>query len=376
MWKKFKQARSANELFNQASEQWRRRQRFMVKGDEESERGACAEVIRLCQLSIQTDERMGDAYVLLANVLTVAASHGPGRSDQERYEFLQSRASAVIHFWYTLPHRGYPITKNTAIGERLWGIMVDDISQDKSLFEDAAIALMESYRDNLATETTSPESFEEIKGIILRAVSTPEPDQPELQEPIEETLPPEILNFLVEVARKAVQEERRREQITTDRFSRIEVEIDKLKDIVDSRRVDAGMQVLERFKQAHDESDLRQAIGWLTWLFILELHRERIIPDSDLREEDTAKHWKVLADLLKTTVSEARQAGDSDTLLLAVGFCEWAGLSAHCDEILRVVYDRVGKQAVDSRLRDLERQPRMMAESLLVSRLQRHLGKS
>lgn len=169
-WKRFGRAQSAGKLFNQANEHWHRRQRLLRDGDDEGARKACLETIRLCQLSIQGDERMGDAYVLLANALTVAASHDPGHSDQERYEFLQSRAAAVIHLWYTLPHRGYPTTKinNTAIGERLWRIMVDDISQDKSLPEDATVALVESYRDNLAAETTSPDSFEKIQELIRR----------------------------------------------------------------------------------------------------------------------------------------------------------------------------------------------------------------
>lgn len=373
-WKKFKQAQSANELFNQASEQWRRRQRFMGEGDEERERAACVEVMRLCQLSIQADERMGDAYVLLANALTVAASHGSGRLDKERYEFLQSRAAAIIHFWYTLPHREYPITKNTAIGERLWRIMVDDISQDKSLSKDAVIELIESYRDSLSGEAISPGSFEKIRGMILGTVSTPEPDRWELREPLEETLPPEIWNFLVEIAHKGVKEERRRGQTRDDRFYRIETEIEKLEDIVDSRRIDASTQLIERIKQAYEDKDFRQTIGWLTWLFILGEHRDRIMPQSD-SEEDKAKLWKVRGEMLRATISAANQAQDYDALLLAVGFCEWAGLLKQVDEIMRVIYDQIGEQAANNRILEIKRNPRMMSESLLVNRLQRHLEK-
>jgi len=163
-WKRFGQARSAGKLFNEATKHWvKMRSYFFV--DEAKVCTELSEVIRLCQLSIERDERMGDAYVLLANALTSAASHGLGRSDQERYEFLQSRAAAVIHFWYTLPHRGYPITKRntTVIGERLWRIMVDDISQDKSLPKNAVLTLMDSWRDSLATDTISLGSFQHIQ---------------------------------------------------------------------------------------------------------------------------------------------------------------------------------------------------------------------
>lgn len=378
-WKKFRSALSAGKLFNQANGHWRRRQRFLLAGDDEGARQACIELVRLCQLAIQGDERMGDAYVLLANALTVAASHSPRHSDEERYEFLQSRAAAVIHLWYTLPHRGYPITKKTGteIGERLWRIMVDDISQDKSLSKDAAIALIESYRDSLAAETTSPGSFEKIRGMILRTASTPEPNRWKLREPLEQTLPPEIWDFLVKILHKAEERESHKEQVTTERFSHIQAQLDKLRDFVDDNPpiFHAKMEVLDRFKQAYDENDFRQAIGWLTWLNIVEIHRESIIPDS-ASKEDIAKHWKPLIEMLRTTTNKAREAEEWDTLLLAVGFCEWVGLSEWGDEILRVMYDRIGKQGVESRLRHIDRQPRMLAEGRLVHCLQRHLAKS
>ena len=205
-WKKFGQAQSANKLFNQASDHWRRRQQFLLQKDEAGAEQACLEVIRLCQLSIQSDEKMGDAYVLLSNALSVAASHTSGPSDPERYEFLQSRAAAVIHFWYSLPHRDYPITKNTAHGERLWRILVDEVRRDKSLPSDnATIAVMESYRDNLAAETILPDSFDKIKAIIVRNRGT-RTEQPKKWQPLEEvSLPLETFEFLAKILRKVVQ---------------------------------------------------------------------------------------------------------------------------------------------------------------------------
>jgi len=366
-WKKFGQAQSANKLFNQASDHWRRRQQSLLQKDEAGAEQACLEVIRLCQLSIQSDEKMGDAYVLLSNALSVAASHTSMPSDPERYEFLQSRAAAVIHLWHSLPHRGYPITKNTAHGERLWRIIVDDLTRDKSLSEDAVIALMESYRDSLAAETILPDSFDKIKAIIVRNRGT-RTEQPKEWQPLEEvSLPLETFEFLAKILRKVVQAKSSEEQVQTDRFSHIEVMVDELQD--HTRIFDTGTQLLTRVQQAHHDNDLRQAIGWLAWFFILRIYSERYLPDSDMKEEEMRKHYKAAVEPLRTTINVAHKAKQCDALLLAAGLCDWVGLSKWSDQILGIVGDEIGKQAIADRLLNIKRQPRMLVEHVLVDRL-------
>lgn len=379
-WKKFGQAQSANKLFNQASDHWRRRQQFLLQKDEAGAEQACLEVIRLCQLSIQSDEKMGDAYVLLSNALSVAASHTSGPLDPERYKFLQSRAAAVIHFWYSLPHRDYPITKNTSHGERLWRILVDEVRRDMSLPSDnATIAVMESYRDNLAAETILPDSFEKIKTMIVRTTETLKVEQPKEWEPLEEvSLSPETWHFLVEAARKNVGAKSRtmqKMQDMQDTSSRIEAISAKLQNLQDFERdspriFEASTELLERIRQAHADNDLREAIGWIAWLHILQTYSQSITPDNS----NTDKKWEVLSRLLTATMSKARQEKDYDTLLLVVGFYEWYGLSELGDELLRFMYDEIGKPEVLKRLAGIEQQPLMQVESLLVNRLHRHLG--
>ena len=73
-WKRVGESRSAGRLFNQASDHWRRHQQFLLQEDEASAEQACLEVI--CQLSIKSDEKMGDAYVLLSNALSVNKTKG------------------------------------------------------------------------------------------------------------------------------------------------------------------------------------------------------------------------------------------------------------------------------------------------------------
>jgi hypothetical protein len=374
-WKKFGETRSARRLFNQAADHWRRRQ-FLLKEDEAGAEQACLEVIRLCQLSIQSDEKMGDAYVLLSNALSVAASHTYVPSDLERYEFLQTRAAAVIHFWYTLPHRGYPITKDKTHGERLWRIIFDEVRRDKSLpSEDAATKLMESYRDSLAAEAILPDSFGKIKSIIARTTPKPKVEQPAQQVSLEALLLPlETFNFLVEILPKALQMESRKEEASTDRLSRIREATEKLEYFGrDSyKAVDASILLLDLIKKNLHDKDLRQSIGWLTWLFILQIYRGRYMAGS-YTEEEINKQYEIPVEPLRITINVARQAKDYDALLLAAGLCDWIGLSKWSDQILGIVGDEIGKQAIADRLANIKRRPQMLTEDLLIHQLERYL---
>ena len=167
-WKRFGQAQQASKLFKQANEYWQQHEHFPLEGDERSADETCIEVIRLCQLSIQKDRRTADAYVLLATALLSTASQFSRHQNRDHYEFLLSRAAAVIQQWYSLPYKGNLVSEDTAaIGERLWRITVDQIMQDKKLSESDTLALMYSYRNELAANTVSPASFPEIQKVIM-----------------------------------------------------------------------------------------------------------------------------------------------------------------------------------------------------------------
>jgi len=348
-------------FFNQASEQWRRRQRFLLQGEEERAAEAAAEVVRLCQLALSASQRNGDAYVLLANALLSASFAGPGRSDPQRYEFLQARAAAVIHLWYSLPHRGYPITKsaNRAIGERMWRIAVDEIGHSRSLSsERAAIALMDSYRDTLAASVLSQASFQDIEGMILRAHSAPESHM-EQQPFLEETLPPEVLAFLATVVIKRVlPNESEANDKTTDALTDIPQVLKE-----PERALRAEGEVLRRLREALHHSDFRQAVGWVTWLIILDLYKYSCFPDEPARPRETSAEGSV--QLLRPTWVEARRAGDWDAVLLAAALCEWLGLSDWREEFLGSARTQLAEQAVARRVQDIEQNPQMVVERLL-----------
>ena len=127
--------------------------------------------------------------MLLANALSVSAldvlrvdsaaflryMRGPKLPAQQlirpnRYESLLSRAAAVIHFWYSLPYRSYPSTKNVDTAERLWESILDKAMYYTKIDEDAAMTLMASYRERLAADTVSPASFPDLEKLITGTV--------------------------------------------------------------------------------------------------------------------------------------------------------------------------------------------------------------
>jgi hypothetical protein len=176
-WKKIGQVHSASKLFTQANEYWQRRKSLLLQQDDNGAKQSCAEVIRLCQLALQSDKQMGNAYILLANALLSEASELSKSTYPEKYEFLFMRGVAVIQQWYSLPHRGYPITKNPEIGEWLWKTTLDQLMQDKRFPENEAIKRMNLYRDNHALNTMSPTSYPEIQKIVLGDKPLPKKEQ-------------------------------------------------------------------------------------------------------------------------------------------------------------------------------------------------------
>jgi len=192
----------------------------------------------------------------------------------------------------------------------------------------------------------------------------------ELQEPLERKLSSETQLLLIKISVKGIEGHSGKEQVTTDRFSHIQAQLDKLRDFVDDNPpiYHAKMEILEQFKQAHNNNDLRQAIGWLAWLFRLESYRQKLMPSAS--EEDQIRHWEPFFRLLTDAMNRAQQAEDWDMLLLAIGLCDLLGLTEASERKLRLVYDQIGEWAVVSRYLEIKRKPRMEIEPLLVTCLQ------
>ncbi len=363
----------SGKLFNQANEQWQRRQHFLLEGNDEKAREACVEVVRLCQQTLSINTKEGDAYVLLANALISSAYKWNTPSTREMYEVLSSRAAAVIHLWYCLPHRGYPITKNKAIGDRLWKIILDQLMHEKALNENAATNLMHLYKDNLATETISPNSFMKIREIMLNTAERQEYIQSEpYRQLLEETLQPETWGFLVNIIQKATQGELHEKYVATDPLSRVQATVEKLKDFSLIRQI--SMELFELWTKAYDNNDLRQALGWITWHLILDNYEKTIIPELSSETGKIANGAKSLFEAVTAITAKAIQLKQWDTVLLTVGICEWARMQGSRDELLKILNNKVSKEEIYRRLANLEREPRMAIDHFLIHYSQRALG--
>ncbi len=363
----------SEKLFNQANEHWHRHQSFLLDGNDERATEACVEVVRLCQQAISASPKNGDAYVLLANALISGAYRCNLPLDQKRYEFLLTRAAAVIHFWYCLPHRGYPITRNKEIGERLWRSILEQLMYDKALTENPVIALMSSYKDNFAAEAISPSSFLQIREIVLQTVKMQEPVQSELQQQLlEKDLQPETWDFLASIVSKAFQGEPIEGFAPADPRTRLQATADKLWDFSSIRRT--STELLERWEQAYKNNDFRQAIGWITWHIILNSYEKIRIPELSAEVDKTMDQTKLLFEATAAITSKAVHLKDWDTLLLSIGICEWAKMQGSRDELLQILYDKVSKEEIYRRLSNIEHQPRMAIERFLVLYLQHYLG--
>lgn len=370
--KRFKQAHDAGRYFNQANEYWREAKQHVLEGNQESADKSLVEVIRFCQLAIESDERMGDAYILLANALMNIAKEVSERAEASEREFLLLRGAAVIHFWHSLPYRNYPISKNAKIGEQLWRTAVQGLSHNKSLSESDTLSLLDSYRDSLAAEITSPKSFEEIKGIILGTASTAETERHWLQEPLEGTLSPETRHFITKILPEVIQIRADKEQFPTVRG----YGLDKLTDSLNYEgKIDiAYIEIMERIQKAFHNNDFREVTGWMGWVFQLLILREQLILVPDSRGKLMTERWNFFGSLLKTAVHRARQVEDWHGLLIAIGLWELVGVPEKRDEILQFLYDRIGKEGIESRLWEIERRPQMLIEDTIVNRIQRYLG--
>ena len=205
-FERFGKTRAAGRYFNEANKYWRIAEQPFKTKDEFALVHNLIEVIRNCQLALAEDNNYGDAYVLLADALLLAGVSDPIKADKERSWYLVTRAAAVIYTWYTLPNRNYPITKNVRQGEKLFQTILNIVNAGELEAEKDPMKLINSYCEQYAGNTISPEGLEEISDVLLNrsyqrdTEYTRTPNQtPTNYQWLEETLLPPHYDFLTKV---------------------------------------------------------------------------------------------------------------------------------------------------------------------------------
>jgi len=180
---------------------------------------------------------------------------------------------------------------------------------------------------------------------------------------LEAALPPRIYDFLVEIFQRCM--ERRSDVVAAlDGLEKSSI-VDKLLDMILVN--EAYAEIAEREAKSFEGGDFRQVLGWRTWLFLLASYRHMITPAE--RPESASKLKEYLASqsgILGSIVTGAHKAGDWDTLLVTVGFCQWTGWRKWRDELLPIVFDQINEKEIVDRLRRMEQHPLLLIERLLL----------
>jgi len=378
--KRFDKARTAGRYFNKANEYWKRAERPFKTKEELTLANNLIEVIRNCQLALAEDENYGDAYVLLANALLLAGISDPIKADKERSWYLVTRAAAVIYAWYTLPNRAYPITKNLRQGEELFRSILDIVNAGELQAKKDPMKLINSYREQYAKDTVSQKGLEEISAVLLNrsylkgAEHTRTPNQiPTNYQWLEETLLPPHYHFflarvilrlssassLPHVNQRAARWERIRE-ITEDMHDSLLI-------------LRAVEEILNRMRDAYEQKDWRQMLGWLADIRCIDNYRRNKPGYDEAGMEKLEKNW---AEFFAPTINGARRAKDIDTMLLAIGFSHGLGIDDVATKLLEEVRNEVGGGDMMFRMQKISENPIMMHEESTISKTREFINEN
>ncbi|HEY4711329.1 MAG TPA: hypothetical protein VIH69_01410 [Dehalococcoidia bacterium] len=354
---RFGKTRSAGRYFNEANKYWKNAERpFKIK-DEFALVQNLIEVIRNCQLALAEDENYGDAYVLLANALLLAGISEPIKASKERSWYLVTRAASVIYAWYTLPNRDYPITKNVRQGENLFRTILDIVNAGELEASKYPMKLMNSYREQYADNTISPGGLEDICDVLL---NRPVPNYQWL----EETLLPAHWSFFVKVlhgpsgaSSLPYLSER------TARWARIREITDDMQDTLMGSA--AAEEILCRARDAYEQKNWRQMLGWLADIRIINDYRRKKLGYDQASMERLERIW---GELFAPTINEARGAKDVDTMLLAIGHIHSLGMDELATKLLGEVRSEVSERDMMFRMQRISENPIMMHEEWAINK--------
>ena len=378
IFKRFGKAHTAGTYFNEANKYWKRAEQPFKAKDEFALANNLIEVIRNCQLAIAEDENYGDAYVLLADALLLAGVSDPIKADKERSWYLVTRTAAVIYTWYTLPNRDYPITKNVRQGEKLFQTILDIVNAGELEVKKDPMKLINSYREQYANNTISPEGLEEISDILLNrsyqrdTEYTRTPNQtPSNYQWLEGTLLPDHFDLLTKVIHRlsGATSSLRSDQRPT--IARIQ---EMTEDLRDPFLIPAAVEeILNRLMEAYKQKDWRQMLGWLADIRLInDYRRNKPGYDKGIMEKQEMNWAKFFA----PTINEARKAKDIDTMLLAIGYNHYLGIDEVATKLLGEVRNEVSERDMMFRMQKISENPIMMHEEAIINKTREFINEN
>jgi hypothetical protein len=355
--KKLGKTRAASRYFKEANEYWKSAERpFKTKSGFALVQNLI-EVIRNCQLALAEDANYGDAYVLLADALLLAGVSDPIKAAKERSWYLVTRAAAVIYAWYTLPNRDYPVTKNVRQGERLFQTILGIVNAGELEAKKYPMKLINSYREQYAGDTISPEGLEEISDVLL---DRPLPSYQWL----ELTLVPAHWSFLAKVVHGLSGASLRPH--LNQRGAGLDSIRQMTEDMQDTSLIPVVIEeILDRMNDAYRRKDWRQMLGWLADIRIINEYCRKKLEWDEAAVAKLERNW---AWFFPRTINEARGGKDVDTMLLAIGYTHSLGIDEVATKLLGEVRNEISERDMTSRMRKISENPIMMHEEALINK--------
>ncbi len=371
IFKRFDKARKSGKYFNEAKKYWKHAEQVFKAKDEVALTENLIEVIRNCQLAIVEDDNCGDAYVLLADALLLASVFDPIRADKERSWYLATQAAAVIYTWYTLPNRGYPVTKNVRRGEKLFQTLLGIVNAGESEAIQYPEKLINSYRERYASNIISPEGLEEISDVLLKQTNldhkehTPTANETLVNYPLlEETLLPDQRDFIFKVIHRLSNTS------ISDTFNQRKTRLNRIQEMTEdlrdpSRILATSEEILNRIKNAYEQKDWRQMLGWIADLRLINDYRRNKQGYDEAAVEKMEMNW---AKFLAPTINESRRVKDIDTMLLAIGYNHYLGIDDVAAKLLEEVRNEVDDSEIMVRIQKISESPIMLQEQAIINK--------
>ncbi len=369
-WERFEEVKTSDSYFKKANEIWRGIEKLFKNRKFTELNHSIAEVVSQCQLSIDADHSNGNAFVLLAEALQLAAISGQNGPGDNRYKYLTSHAAAVINYWHKSKLVEYPFTlsKNRENGNRIYKSLYDIISAEYQTSGEETENILSLLTTNLIKDSISPSNLSELMYVIMNDLDYIERlNYPEAETHfLEETLPPAQYQYLQKTVYKMDNETRKQEE----KMSPGVLHLEKLMDEFNESNLLEPLHenLIHNLKRAGDNNKWREALGWHA---IITIHLDKLIKKRRNEFPESAKEVEKLlsniAQFLGPIINEARKSNDVDTIILAIGYLQYLGNNYDiCKEMSQELLKRTNRPYLIELIERIKQKPLFIIEKTLV----------
>ncbi|MFC1902680.1 hypothetical protein ACFLX4_01240 [Chloroflexota bacterium] len=110
-------------------------------------------------------------------------------------------------------------------------------------------------------------------------------------------------------------------------------------------------EILNRIREAYEQKDWRQMLGWLVDIRFINDYRRNKPGYDEASKEKLEKNW---VEFFAPTINEARRAKDIDTMLLAIGYNHYLGIDEVAIKLLEEVRNEISGREMMSRMAEYE----------------------